>query len=282
VQDVVSNLLDDNQLESWLELSNKEQRLAITSMMHTLERMALLLADTKTGTSDYIRAHHNIFISIHVRSVSTLNNGLHLPPFAEPLDESMPESVTSITNSVYLGQQSLIEQSTPSGLTKVVFLMYKKLAQFLKPDIETMGHYPIVMTSDGDMTQLNITRIINSDIIGVLLNCERYTPLSEPIEFTLKHVNTKNVTNAKCVFWDIERREWSQQGCETLWTNETHTNCKCNHLTNFAILMDINDTPLSRSNELALRVITFVGCTISIICLAFTFVTLISFRCVCL
>jgi adhesion G protein-coupled receptor L1 len=182
-------------------------------------------------------------VSIHVRSISSLNNGLNLPPLPEPMNE-IPSSVTTITNSVHLGQQSLIEQSTSSGLIKVVFLMYKKLAHFLKPDIERIGLYPVVMTSDGDISRLNITRIINSDIIGILLNRERYTPLSEPIEFTLKHLMTNNVTNSRCVFWDIDRSEWSQQGCETIGSNDTHTSCKCNHLTNFAILMDINDIPV--------------------------------------
>ncbi len=35
---------------------------------------------------------------------------------------------------------------------------------------------------------------------------------------------------------------------------------------------------MSANNELVLRVITFIGCTVSIICLTFTFITLVSFR----
>jgi len=193
-----------------------------------------------------------LVVSVHVRSVSSLTHGLHLPPFIESPSEEMPQSVTSLSNSVHLSQQTLIEQSSTSGLVKVVFLMYKKLDQLLKPDMENMDHYPVMMTSYGGVTRLNITRIINSETIGVLLNRERYTPLSEPIEFTLKHLITDNVTNAKCVFWDIERKDWSEQGCHTISSNETHTTCSCNHLTSFAILMDINNTHVSTINKLKL------------------------------
>ena len=34
---------------------------------------------------------------------------------------------------------------------------------------------------------------------------------------------------------------WSRKGCQIQSTNETHTTCKCNHLTNFAILMQTKD-----------------------------------------
>lgn len=35
---------------------------------------------------------------------------------------------------------------------------------------------------------------------------------------------------------------WSQEGCSLKKYNDTHTTCQCNHLTNFAILMDIHST----------------------------------------
>ncbi|CAG2104110.1 unnamed protein product [Medioppia subpectinata] len=277
VQDIVSSLLDDNQMESWNELSLSYQKTAINLMLNSLERMGLLMADTKQQTSDYLRAHQNIFVSVHIRSIGSLSYGLHLPPIVDTSDE-MPNSVTLHSNSVYLTPQTLTEYSSASGLVKVVFLMYKKLAHLMKPELENADHYPVMMTPDGGLAPLNTSRIINSEIIGILLNRERYTPLSEPIEFTLKHLITENVTNAKCVFWDIDRRDWSDQGCHTVRTNRTHTSCKCNHLTNFAILMDVNHVQISSGNELALRVITVIGCTVSIICLTITFITLVSFR----
>ncbi|CAG2159344.1 unnamed protein product [Oppiella nova] len=243
VQDIVSSLLDDNQMESWNELSTNDQKTAINSMLNSLERMALLMADTKQQT----------IVSIHIRSIASLSYGLHLPPIVDTSEE-MPNSLTLHSNTVYLSPQTLTEYSSTFGLVKV-------LAHLMKPEHEGSEHYPVMMTPDGGLTPLNSTRIINSEIIGILLNRERYTPLSEPIEFTLKHLHTENVTNAKCVFWDIDRRDWSDQGCHTVRSNRTHTQCKCNHLTNFAILMDVNNIEISSGNEFALRVITVIGCT---------------------
>ena len=179
-------------------------------------------------------------VSVHIRSIASVTNGLHLPPIVDSSEE-VPNGVTLHSNRIYLPTQSLLEYSSVSGLVKVVFLMYKKLAHLLKPEFENSDHYPVMMRSDGALTPLNVSRVINSEVIGILLNRERYTPLAEPIEFTLKHLVTENMTNAKCVFWDIDRRDWSDQGCETVHSNETHTTCKCNHLTNFAILMDVNN-----------------------------------------
>ena len=66
---------------------------------------------------------------------------------------------------------------------------------------------------------------------------------------------------------------WSDEGCRVLSTNRTHTQCRCDHLTNFAILMDLHSTPLSSDNGMALSAITYVGCSVSIICLLLATVT---------
>jgi hypothetical protein len=44
----------------------------------------------------------------------------------------------------------------------------------------------------------------------------------------------------KCIFWDFELNEWSRNGCNLLITesNNEMTVCECNHLTNFAAVVD--------------------------------------------
>ena len=71
---------------------------------------------------------------------------------------------------------------------------------------------------------------------------------------------------------------WSDEGCRVLSTNRTHTQCRCDHLTNFAILMDLHSTRLSAANGVALAAITYVGCSVSIICLLLAIVTFTFFR----
>ncbi len=44
----------------------------------------------------------------------------------------------------------------------------------------------------------------------------------------------------KCIYWDFQINEWSRNGCNLLITesNNEMTVCECNHLTNFAAVVD--------------------------------------------
>lgn len=52
---------------------------------------------------------------------------------------------------------------------------------------------------------------------------------------------TADKDSSRCAFWnylpDTMNGSWSSEGCELMYSNETHTSCRCNHLTHFAILM---------------------------------------------
>jgi len=39
--------------------------------------------------------------------------------------------------------------------------------------------------------------------------------------------------------------DWSTKGCKLDKHNDTHATCVCDHLTNFAILLDVHSTPVS-------------------------------------
>uniref|UniRef100_A0A2K6G3W9 Adhesion G protein-coupled receptor L4 n=1 Tax=Propithecus coquereli TaxID=379532 RepID=A0A2K6G3W9_PROCO len=80
-----------------------------------------------------------------------------------------------------------------------------------------------------------------------------------------------------CAFWnyspDTMNGSWSSEGCELMYSNETHTSCRCNHLTHFAILMSSGHSIGIKDYNILTR-ITQLGIIISLICLAiciFTF-----------
>uniref|UniRef100_A0A672ZVH4 Adhesion G protein-coupled receptor D1 n=1 Tax=Sphaeramia orbicularis TaxID=375764 RepID=A0A672ZVH4_9TELE len=66
---------------------------------------------------------------------------------------------------------------------------------------------------------------------------------------------------------------WSNEGCVRSEGNMTYSVCLCNHLTNFAILMQVVPIELTTGHRVALSTIGYVGCSISIFCLAITLVT---------
>ncbi|KAL2298248.1 hypothetical protein Nmel_015235 [Mimus melanotis] len=66
---------------------------------------------------------------------------------------------------------------------------------------------------------------------------------------------------------------WSNEGCVRLGGDLNHSVCLCNHLTNFAILMQVVPLQLSRGHQVALSSITYIGCALSILCLTITLLT---------
>ncbi|XP_046904073.1 adhesion G-protein coupled receptor D1 isoform X1 [Hypomesus transpacificus] len=88
-------------------------------------------------------------------------------------------------------------------------------------------------------------------------------------------LNQSNQVFLYCAFLDYSSKEgvWSNQGCVRSAGNANYSVCLCNHLTNFAILMQVVPIKLTSAHQVALSVIGYTGCSISIFCLTITLVT---------
>ncbi|XP_017290791.1 adhesion G-protein coupled receptor D1 isoform X2 [Kryptolebias marmoratus] len=88
-------------------------------------------------------------------------------------------------------------------------------------------------------------------------------------------LNQSNKVFLYCAFLDYSSNEgvWSNEGCVRSEGNMSYSVCLCNHLTNFAILMQVVPLELTTDHKMALSTIGYVGCSISIFCLAITLVT---------
>uniref|UniRef100_A0A8C1NQ17 Adhesion G protein-coupled receptor D1 n=1 Tax=Cyprinus carpio TaxID=7962 RepID=A0A8C1NQ17_CYPCA len=76
-----------------------------------------------------------------------------------------------------------------------------------------------------------------------------------------------------CVCFSSKEGVWSNEGCVRADGNLSFSICLCNHLTNFAILMQVVPMELSKAHQVALSTISYIGCSVSIFCLAITLVT---------
>jgi hypothetical protein len=67
------------------------------------------------------------------------------------------------------------------------------------------------------------------------------TPVVMMFEVATPKFNTTDVTannktltiQPQCLYWDIDNGAWSSEGCELTFSNDTHIECTCNHLTDF-------------------------------------------------
>nr|XP_034953730.1 adhesion G-protein coupled receptor D1 isoform X2 [Zootoca vivipara] len=88
-------------------------------------------------------------------------------------------------------------------------------------------------------------------------------------------MNESNRVNFYCAFLDYSNGSgvWSNEGCVRDEGDANYSVCLCNHLTNFAILMQVVPLKLSAGHKVALSSISYIGCSISIFCLMITLVT---------
>ena len=64
-------------------------------------------------------------------------------------------------------------------------------------------------------------------------------------------------------------------GCVKVSETSDHVICECDHLTSFAILLDVTQT---QENPLELQIITWIGCGISLAGLLLTLISYGSFQ----
>ncbi|CAH2220595.1 adhesion G- coupled receptor G2 [Pelobates cultripes] len=132
---------------------------------------------------------------------------------------------------------------------------------------------------DSSLSERNLSLV--SKVISSSVGNLSITNLTENVTVALKINGLENHT-VKCVFWDFNGNNgqggWESSGCFVDNTTQNETVCKCNHLTSFAILMDVYQTVLNPTDTVILTFITYIGCGISAIFLSVTLVTYIAFE----
>nr|DBA30093.1 TPA: hypothetical protein GDO54_006119 [Pyxicephalus adspersus] len=121
----------------------------------------------------------------------------------------------------------------------------------------------------------NIQAVINSKVVTGAITISNSQNLSSPVVFRLSHLQPlKPLTEFVCVYWDPARNGWSDDGCETGQSDNRHTYCSCTHLSSFALLM----TPQTIPEAFALTLLSYIGLSVSIVCLCLSLLTFILCR----
>ncbi|XP_066588613.1 latrophilin Cirl-like isoform X1 [Prorops nasuta] len=266
-----SNLLDKSQMASWKDLSHQEQMRVATSLLIGLEENAFLLADTLNYKKTITHEDRNILVEVRVLESRNLENDVEVFPAELAL-----QRWTASNDKVELTRGALLE-SSDAGIVRLVFMAFDRLEEILQPQTDLSVVIPNE-SEDQLANKKNTTRLLNSKVISASLGKGRHIQLSEPVRIYFKHLNVENVTNPTCVFWDYILSAWSEEGCQIRGTNDTHTICECNHLTNFAVLMDVHAVRLDITHQFALQIITYIGCIISVVCLVLAILSFQLFR----
>ncbi|XP_077433424.1 adhesion G protein-coupled receptor G4a [Vanacampus margaritifer] len=225
---------------------------------------------------------------------------LTAPSLALSMTDVDPErfnglTFTAVSNSELQKPNVLVNQSfdgKPIPEANATISLPSTLYNFLAPGQrnKTRVQFQFYGTQDlfQDPQTANATHsdlMLNSYIVSASINGSHVSDLSgdERVVITLRHGKAKqDADKVLCVFWDFQdnggRGGWSSLGCETQPLSPYQTRCLCEHLTHFAVLLDVSRAPISEADSFILSMISYVGCGISAIFLGITLLTYLAFE----
>ncbi|XP_034725611.1 adhesion G-protein coupled receptor G1 [Etheostoma cragini] len=146
---------------------------------------------------------------------------------------------TEITTTVYL----------PPALKRAAKLGSKVVCTFFK---------------NNSLFQDSHKHRILDDVVEITVENEVIINLSEPVRIGFHH---DKMQSRRCVSWDTRtdpfQVNWLEDGCKTEEKGAKYTECLCNHLTYFTVLVQMKPRPVR--HLLALTAITSLGCAVSVI-----------------
>ncbi|XP_072003202.1 cadherin EGF LAG seven-pass G-type receptor 1 isoform X3 [Engystomops pustulosus] len=166
-------------------------------------------------------------------------------------------------------------QPDPSNQHAIAMvIVYRSLGQLLPENY------------DPDRRSLRVPNrpIINTPIVSASVHNEGEplpSQLDKPIILEYIMLETEERTKPVCVFWNHSiiaggSGGWSSKGCELVFRNKSHITCQCNHMTSFAVLMDISKR--ENGEVLPLKIITYTSVSVSLAALLLTFILLVIIR----
>ncbi|XP_047130732.1 adhesion G protein-coupled receptor B1 [Hydra vulgaris] len=218
------------------------------------------------------------------------------------------------TSALFLSQLNVLAEQQTSNITKAMknigFTSYTSSVNS-KPiyiySLEMEGNISVSISRDhprDEYTNLNDYIILPSQLFSELSKIKVYSYIFRDNTFfeernrkidsvilsaTISDVYVKNSNypikmkfssqksifgNKSCYFYNVEKQTWSSEGCNTTNSTSSKTYCQCNHLTNFALMLDVYQ---SGNNPVILSILSRIGCIISI---AGLFITIICYAAV--
>uniref|UniRef100_A0A7M5URB7 GAIN-B domain-containing protein n=1 Tax=Clytia hemisphaerica TaxID=252671 RepID=A0A7M5URB7_9CNID len=123
--------------------------------------------------------------------------------------------------------------------------------------IMAMEYQPLPVMNAASMDDFQVS----DKVYAINVDPPLRAPFQTPFEYV---INTKaqKLYDAKCVYWG--ENSWRTDGCLTYLTNTSMVICKCNHMTPFSVLMQVEKYEIPADHRFALSLITYVGCGMSV------------------
>ncbi|XP_031560259.1 adhesion G protein-coupled receptor E1-like [Actinia tenebrosa] len=258
---IVSNVLQPDNKESWQNISGKSSGVAsLPAKVEKMSKAIFKLVQNKNMTA---------------LNVTVNNENIDLQFEVAKRKDFQGLAYSGKTTRVELGKSLVHDDSrnNQDDFVGVTIVVYKNL------DVHMAANgVPAQMVTDGEP-------VVNSDVISVKVinvNQEYLATLQDPVTLHFSHKKWSNaqpycnfINDTAASLISNDNMLWASEGC---WVNSSHGNvtvCQCNHTTSYGLLMDVHQVydNLHNTHKEALRYISLIGCSISII---FCFLTVLA------
>ncbi|XP_049644254.1 adhesion G protein-coupled receptor E1 [Suncus etruscus] len=259
----------------------------VVSLKETVDDFASLLKQTPTW-SNFTQEETSALATVLLKSVESAVLASLLKPSAnasqavqmehltieskvieEECNESHAEFHLNVKGNKMQIECSTIKESESTGTTGVALVSFDGMESVLSA---SFFHDPKNLLANSKRKLK-----MNSHVIVGIMTGERKEGFSHPIVYTLENIEPKLKSEKPiCVTWNMDEEggRWSRSGCVMLESAENYTVCSCNKLANLAIIMASDELTM----DFTLHVISQLGMTISLLCLALAIATFLLCR----
>ncbi|NWT67292.1 AGRG1 protein, partial [Prunella himalayana] len=167
-----------------------------------------------------------------------------------------PQHLTFASQREESGEVQGFTVDLPSSL----FMMVKEREEVVEHRVLLMDINRQTMFQDE-----NSSHVLGDKVVSISLVDTVVANLSDPVVLTFFHDQLPRNVSPLCVFWQentsASSGSWDSYGCTTV-TGSSQTECRCNHLTYFAVLM-VSSPEITSVHRNYLSIISYVGCLIS-------------------
>uniref|UniRef100_A0A8C8SDX6 Cadherin EGF LAG seven-pass G-type receptor 1 n=1 Tax=Pelusios castaneus TaxID=367368 RepID=A0A8C8SDX6_9SAUR len=284
--EVGSALLDPSNKEHWDQIQRTEG--GTSHLLKHYEEYFNTVAQNmkKTYMKPFVIIATNMIIAVDIFDKSNFT-GAKVPQFERIKDypkdlESSPSNQklpSKVENGILNPENALTKRKKrhpdeSKQYAVAIVIIYRHLGQLL----------PEQYDPDRRSLRLPNRPIINTPIVSTTVHSEGEPGpnlLEKPIILQYAMLETEERTKPVCVFWNHSiiisgTGGWSSKGCELFSRNQSYVSCQCNHMSSFAVLMDISKR--ENGEVLPLKIVTYTTVSISLVALLMTFVLLVLIR----
>ncbi|XP_064420194.1 adhesion G-protein coupled receptor D2 [Latimeria chalumnae] len=266
--EVAGAILEEQNADKWFEINGIIK--GPMTIVHSIDMMALNL-------NQLLNPERNKLV-IQSKNIQLEVRQIELSRVARSGDVYVAKNASGSTMDQIQVPKEEIEMLLVKGVGKTTFIntWYGSLQSLVGND--NVNNWPRDSTvSDGGYKYL--TTELGSAIISATVLGEN-EPINTAIYYRLQHRPWRapgTEIEPLCVFWNFSLRpeiggSWSTEGCSITSSDSEFTSCFCNHTTNFALLLQIYQVQRSSDEESTLRILTFIGCGVSLCCLIVTLI----------